>query len=50
MYLESVVFVLEVFDAQSLSLNLLPEERGVHHLKCSSQGWRQTWWRERGKK
>lgn len=45
-YLESVVFILEVFNAQSLGFNLLPEERGVHHLYCSCQGWRQTCRRE----
>lgn len=31
-YLQSVVFVLQVFDAESLSFNLLSQQRGVDHL------------------
>lgn len=32
-HLEPVVFVLQVFYAQSLSFNLLPEERRVNYLQ-----------------
>lgn len=32
-YLESVVFILQMFDAQSLCLHLLPEEGRVDHLQ-----------------
>lgn len=46
MYLKSVVFILKVFDAQSLGFNLLPEERRVHYLQWSSQRWRRTCSRE----
>lgn len=30
--LQSVVFILQAFDAQSLGLNLLSQQRRVHHL------------------
>lgn len=41
-YLESVVFILQVFDAQSLCLHLLSEEGRVHHLQGSCQIWRHS--------